>query len=136
MHRNKNVQPKQNDLSLLLCVHQYTRTCRKEKTRKTTQAAKHSLHQLRKRRSIGPKRRESPPMKGKKIAGIWRVAGSPLLQTETFKAIVRIMHRDVDQARQSVLDLVVGYTKRTSAFTVNSAILRLKDLSRFTTINS
>jgi hypothetical protein len=75
-------------------------------------------------------------MKGKKIAGIWRVAGSPLLQTETFKAIVRIMHRDVDQARQSVLDLVVGYTKRTSAFTVNSAILRLKDLSRFTTINS
>jgi len=32
-----------------------------EKKRKTTQAAKHSLHQLRKRRHIGPKCRESPP---------------------------------------------------------------------------
>ena len=33
------------------------------KNRKTTQAAKHSLHQLRKRRHIGPKCRESPPPK-------------------------------------------------------------------------
>jgi hypothetical protein len=49
----------------------------KEEKRKTTQAAKHSLHQLRKRRHIGPK----------KIVGIRRVAGSPLLQTQT------LMHR-------------------------------------------
>ena len=32
-----------------------------EKTRKTTQATKYSLHQLRERRHIGPKCRESPP---------------------------------------------------------------------------
>jgi hypothetical protein len=35
----------------------------KEELRKTTQAAKHSLHQLRKRRHIGLKCRESPPPK-------------------------------------------------------------------------
>jgi len=40
-----------------------------EKKRKTTQAAKHSLHQLRKRRHIGPKCRESPPPKEKKTSG-------------------------------------------------------------------
>ena len=37
--------------------------CKKEKKRKTTQAAKHSLHQIRKRRHIGPKCRECPPPK-------------------------------------------------------------------------
>jgi hypothetical protein len=39
---------------------------RKEKKRETTQAAKHSLHQLRKRRHIGLKCRESPPPKDKR----------------------------------------------------------------------
>ena len=33
------------------------------KKRINTQAARHSLHQLRKRRHIGPKYRESPPPK-------------------------------------------------------------------------
>jgi hypothetical protein len=37
----------------------------KKRKEKTTQAAKHSLHQLRKRRHIGPKCRESPPPKEK-----------------------------------------------------------------------
>ena len=56
---------------------------------KSTQAAKHSpLHQLRKRRHIGPKCRESlPPKQKRKLVGIWRVAGSPLLQTKTLRAI-------------------------------------------------
>ena len=36
---------------------------RKERKSNTTQAAKHSLHQLRKRRHIGPKYRASPPPK-------------------------------------------------------------------------
>jgi len=35
-----------------------------------------------------PKCRESPPPKEKrKLVGIWRVAGSPLLQTETLRAV-------------------------------------------------
>ena len=37
----------------------------RKKKRKTTQAAKHSLHQLWRRRHIGPKCRESPPPKKK-----------------------------------------------------------------------
>jgi hypothetical protein len=41
----------------------------KEKKRKTTQAAKPSLHQLRKRRHIDLKCRESPPPKEKKTSG-------------------------------------------------------------------
>jgi len=54
--------------------------------RKATQAAKHSLHQIRKRRHIGPKCRESTtPKERRKLVGIWRVAGSPLLQTETLR---------------------------------------------------
>jgi hypothetical protein len=54
---------------------------RTSKEQKTTLAAIHSLHKLRKRRNISPKGRESPPLKGKKkLVGIWRVAGSPLLQ--------------------------------------------------------
>jgi len=42
-----------------LCI----RKKKREKKRKTTQAAKHSLHELRKRRHIGPKCRESPAPK-------------------------------------------------------------------------
>jgi hypothetical protein len=58
------------------------------KKRNTTQAAKHSLHELRKKRHIGPKCHESPPPKEKrKLVGIRMVAGSPLLQTETLRAI-------------------------------------------------
>jgi hypothetical protein len=37
----------------------------KERKRKTMQAAKHSLHQLRKRRHIGTKCRESPHQRKK-----------------------------------------------------------------------
>jgi hypothetical protein len=39
------------------------------KKRETKQAAKHSLHQLRKRRHIGPKCHESPTTKGKRKWG-------------------------------------------------------------------
>jgi hypothetical protein len=42
---------------------------------------------LRKRRHIGMKCCESPPTKGKrKLVGIWGVADSPLLQTQTLRA--------------------------------------------------
>jgi hypothetical protein len=59
----------------------------KKRERKIKQAAKHSLHKLRKRRHIGPKCRESlPPKEKRKLVGIWRVAGSPLPQTETLRA--------------------------------------------------
>jgi len=52
-----------------------------EKKRNTTQAAKHPLHQLKKRRHIGP------PKEKKTLVWIWRVAGNHLLQTETLRAI-------------------------------------------------
>jgi len=51
---------------------------RKEKKRKTTQAAKHSQHQLRKRRHIGPKCRESPPPKGGVVAGSFCIYLCPI----------------------------------------------------------
>jgi len=57
-----------------------------KKKRKTTQAAKHSLHQSRKRRHIGPKCR--PPHQRKKLGdleGGWQ--------------FVRIMHRVSMQLR-------------------------------------
>jgi hypothetical protein len=63
-----------------------------KRKRKTMQAAKHSLHQIRKTRHIGPECRESPApctkrKRKRKLVGIWRVAGSPLLQTETLRAL-------------------------------------------------
>jgi len=113
-------RPPNSSLELSICHPMYDdmtiSTCsKKEKKRKTTQAEKHSLHQLRKRRHIGPKCRESPPPKVKrKLVGIWRVAGSPLPQTETLRAIcsfkcassqfVCIMHRVVQRATASAMN--------------------------------
>jgi len=60
----------------------------KGKKRKATQAAKRSLHQLRKRRQIGPECREPPPMDticNGDLEG-HRVAGRPLLQTKAMRA--------------------------------------------------
>ena len=83
-------------------MHAHVRCCLKKATlasvalnvcargeRRTTQAAKHSLHHLRKKRHTGPRFRESPPPKkrNRKLVEIWRVAGSPLLQTKTLRAI-------------------------------------------------
>jgi hypothetical protein len=57
---------------------------RKEKKRNATQAARHSLHQLWKRRHIGPKCRESPPPKCTNIVycGFLAQDVSPLLLSE------------------------------------------------------
>ena len=50
-----------HDATRPVCKNVHVIQKRKEKKRNTTQAAKHSLHQLRKRRHTGPKCRESPP---------------------------------------------------------------------------
>ena len=49
------------------------------------QAAKHSLHHLRKGDTLAQSAVSPPQKENRKLVGIWRVAGSPLLQTETLR---------------------------------------------------